>query len=181
MATALTRPFSTTANRARCLVTAVLLLVTLGACASPAGEGKDDPLPVKSHTDDEAWTQQLTEHVARSADSQIDPATVDPFFSPCMGKNGETAPDDRYILIHGANATVPVAQHPEAVRRIRAMPEKEGLTIEGHRKTVDGVPDAVMHAPGRYPLSVDSVAHGEDRMALIVITPCLVPPASPTP
>lgn len=166
------------------LLVAVLLVTALGACASSAGEGKNDPLPVKSRADAKVWAQQLTEDMARSADFQIDPVTVDAFFSPCLGRNGETAPDDRYILIYGARGTVPVAQHPEAVRRIRAMLEKEGLTIEGYRETVNGVPDAIMHArhpTSHYHLSVDSVAHGGDRMALIVITPCLMPPSSPTP
>lgn len=148
---------------------------------STTGTGKDDPLPVKDKSDAQAWAQQMTEHMAEGAGIRIDPATVRPLFTPCTGRNGETARDDRYVLMYSVHSTVPLAQHPEAVRKVRDMLTKEGLTIKNYRETLGGRPDTILDAehPSDYFLSVSSTAGGEDRLLLRVITPCLLPPPAP--
>ncbi|MFE3106850.1 hypothetical protein [Kitasatospora indigofera] len=174
-----TTPFARAGRRA---FAAVILTITLGACMSAPGTGKDDPLPVKDKKDAQAWAQQMTEHMAQSAGLQIDPASIRPLFTGCVGRNGESAPDDRYTLKYSVKSTVPLDQHPEAVRKIRDMAQKEGLTITGYRESADGKPEAFVNAehPSDYSLTA-STSGGQDRMYLSVITPCLVPPASPSP
>jgi hypothetical protein len=183
VATVLSRPFSTTANRSRYLVTAVLLLATLGACASPAGEGKDDPLPVKSLVEAQAWVEELAQHTAQAAGIQINDEPIRPLFTSCVGKNGETAPDDRYTLSYAVHSNVPKVMHPEVVRKIRDLLRSERLRTTGYRETFDGQPDAgvdAFHPTSRYIVDV-STAGGDDRMVIGVDTPCLMPPASPMP
>ncbi|MBD0673252.1 hypothetical protein [Streptomyces sp. CBMA156] len=134
---------------------------------------------MKSKTDAQAWAQQITEHMARTAGIETDPATVDAFFSPCTGKEGETASDDRYILMYSVKSQVPRAQHPEAVRKIRDMLAGEGLTVKGYRETVDSKPDALVDAfhPNRRYSATASSSGSSDRMYLRITTPCLLPSA----
>ncbi|MFJ1708773.1 hypothetical protein [Kitasatospora sp. NPDC088346] len=148
---------------------------------STTGPGKDDPLPVKARSEAEAWARQLTEHLAGSAGIRIDPATVRPFFSPCTGRNGEHAPDDRYFLMYSAHSAVPLARHPEVVRQVRAVLQREGLTITGYRELLDGRPDTILDAehPSDYTVTVESTAGGADHLLLRVTTPCLLPPPAP--
>lgn len=167
------------------LFATAFLVAVLGGCSSPGPDRSDMP-PVKSKTDAQAWAQQITEHMARTAGIEIDPTTVGALFTPCTGRNGETASDDRYILMYSVKSTVPRAQHPEAVRKIRDMLTGEGLTVTGYRETVDDKPDALVDAyhPGsRYSATASTSGHG-DRMYLGITTPCLLPPSeepSPTP
>ncbi|MFE2915408.1 hypothetical protein ACFXI0_17140 [Kitasatospora indigofera] len=174
-----TTPYARIGRRA---FAAMLLAITLGACMSAPGTGKDDPLPVKDKKDAQAWAEQMTEHTARSAGLQIDPASIKPLFTGCVGRNGESAPDDRYTLMYSVKSSVPLDQHPEAVRKIRDMAQQEGLTITSYRETADGKPEAFVNAehPSDYSLTA-STSGGQDRMYLSVITPCLLPPASPSP
>ncbi|MER6365132.1 hypothetical protein [Kitasatospora sp. NPDC001527] len=172
------------ASRTYTRITAfALLLAVLGGCSSAQAD-RSDPLPVKSKADAQTWAQQITEHMARTAGIEPDPATIDALFTPCTGKNGETADDDRYILMYSVKSHVPRAQHPEAVRKIRDMLTGEGLTEEGYRETVDGKPDALVdafHPSSRYTATASTAGTG-DLMYLSVITPCLLPPSDgPTP
>nr|BEK70287.1 hypothetical protein KPHV_75140 [Kitasatospora purpeofusca] len=165
------------------IIATALLLAVLGGC-SAAQSDRNEPLPVKSKTDAQAWAQQITEHMARTGGIEPDPATVDALFTPCTGKNGETASDDRYILMYSVRSSVPRARHPEAVRKIRDMLISEGLTQKGYREDVDGKPDALVdafHPSSRYSVTASTAGTG-DRMYLRVITPCLLPPSdAPTP
>lgn len=148
---------------------------------SPDGTGKSDLLPVKSKADAQSWAQQITEHMAQVSGVQINQEPARPFFSPCTGRNGESAPDDRYTLMYAVHRTVARAQHPEVVRRIRAMLKDEGLTIKSYRETLDGQPEALLyasHPESRYFVEA-STAGGDDRMVLSVTTPCLMPPGAP--
>ncbi|MFD7415820.1 hypothetical protein [Kitasatospora purpeofusca] len=160
-----------------------LLIALLGGCSS-AHPDRSDPLPVKSKTDAKIWAQQITEHMARTGGIEPDPETVEALFTPCTGMNGETASDDRYILIYSVDSHVPRARHPEAVRKIRDMLIGEGLKEEGYREDVDGKPDALVdafHPSSRYTATASTAGTG-DLMYLRVITPCLLPPSEgPTP
>ncbi|WP_405007859.1 hypothetical protein OHV13_30710 [Kitasatospora purpeofusca] len=154
------------------------LLAVLGGCSS-AHSDRSDPIPVKSKTDAQTWAQQITEHMARTGGIEPDPASVDALFTPCTGKNGETASDDRYILMYSVKSSVPRDRHPEAVRKIRDMLTGEGLTVKGYREDVDGKPDALVdafHPSSRYTATASTAGTG-DRMYLRVITPCLLPPS----
>ncbi|MCX4755991.1 hypothetical protein [Kitasatospora purpeofusca] len=134
---------------------------------------------MKSKTDAQAWAQQITEHMARTGGIEPDPASVEALFTPCTGKNGETASDNRYILIYSVDSHVPRARHPEVVRKIRDMLVGEGLTEKGYREDVDGKPDALVdafHPSSRYTATASTAGTG-DRMYLRVITPCLLPPS----
>ncbi|MET9182987.1 hypothetical protein ABZX88_32990 [Kitasatospora aureofaciens] len=169
---------------ARLLATALLLAV-LGGCSSAGPADRSDTPPVKSKDDAQTWAQQITEHMARTAGIETDPSTISALFTPCTGKNGETASDDRYILMYSVKSSVPRAQHPEVVRKVRDMLTGEGLTVQGYRETVDGKPDALVdafHPSSRYLATAETSGSG-DRMYLRVITPCLLPPSegpSPT-
>ncbi|MFI6153585.1 hypothetical protein ACIBCA_12895 [Kitasatospora sp. NPDC051170] len=172
-----------TASESRTLgriIATVLLLAVLGGCSSTHPADRSDTPPVKSKADAQTWAQQITEHMARTAGIEIDPTTVDALFTPCTGRNGETASDDRYVLMYSVKSSVPRAQHPEAVRKVRDMLVGEGLTVEGYRESVDGKPDALVdavHPDSRYTATAETSGSG-DRMYLGVITPCLLPPSS---
>ncbi|MCX5210716.1 hypothetical protein OG689_15710 [Kitasatospora sp. NBC_00240] len=140
--------------------------------------GKDDPLPVKSKAEAQAWAQQITQHMADSAGLRTDPSTANPFFNHCTGKNGESAPDDRYYLMYSIFSAVPLAQHPEVIRKIRDMLQKEGLSIKGYREAIDDKPDALVdasHPTSRYFVTA-STGGRENTILLQIITPCLMPP-----
>lgn len=163
----------------RRIIATALLLAALGGCSSAHPADRNDTPPVKSKADAQAWAQQITEHMARTAGIETDPATIDAFFSPCTGRNGETASDDRYILMYSVKSQVPRAQHPEAVRKIRDMLAGEGLTVKGYRESVDGKPDALVdafHPNSRYSATA-STSGSADRMYLRITTPCLLPPS----
>ncbi|MEU6967051.1 hypothetical protein AB0A71_04765 [Kitasatospora aureofaciens] len=177
---------TTSASRTprRILVTALLLAALIG-CSSAHPADRSDTPPVKSKADAQTLAQQITEHMARTAGIEIDPGTVGALFTPCTGRNGETAADDRYILMYSVKSSVPRAQHPEVVRKVRDMLVGEGLTVNGYRESVDGKPDALVdafHPSSRYLATAETSGSG-DRMYLRVITPCLLPPSeepSPT-
>ncbi|MDH6704405.1 hypothetical protein P3T27_001108 [Kitasatospora sp. MAA19] len=174
-----------TTRISRRLACTALLVAMLGACSSTAPTDRNDTPPVKSKADAQAWAQQITEHMARTAGIEIDPATVDALFTPCTGRNGETATDDRYILMYSVKSSVPRAQHPEVVRKVRDMLVGEGLTVNGYRESVDGRPDALVdafHPSSRYSATAETSGRG-DRVYLGITTPCLLPPpasVSPT-
>ncbi|MEV7779741.1 hypothetical protein [Kitasatospora sp. NPDC088351] len=171
----------TTMSRIGRLVVAVLTAVTLGACMSstPApGSGKDDPLPVKSKEESEAWARQLVEHLAQVAGIEINDEPVRPGFTSCVGRNGESAPDDRFTLTYGVHSNVPNARHNEVVRKVRDRLKDEGLKIVGYREMPDGSPESTVsarHPVSDYLVDVSSTA-GDDRISLLVVTPCLKPP-----
>ncbi|MFJ9844587.1 hypothetical protein ACIRYZ_29885 [Kitasatospora sp. NPDC101155] len=173
-----------TGTRLKQLLAAALMATTLGACMSSPGTGKNDPLPVKSRQETLDWAKQLTEHLAQTAGIRINDEPADPVFTSCIGKNGETAPDDRYILIYGVHSNVPNAQHNDVVRKVRDRLTSEGLKITEYQETQGAEPDSTVsarHPNSRYVVDVASTA-GNDRMVLSVTTPCLMPPsASPAP
>ncbi|WP_157537957.1 hypothetical protein [Kitasatospora azatica] len=144
------------------------------------GSGKDDPLPVKAKSETQAWAQRMTEHMARAAGIQTDPTSVKALFTGCEGRNGESAPDDRYYLMYTVFSAVPQNQHPEVVRKIRDMAEKEGLTISVYQETgSDGKVDAVVSANHTSDYNLRASTAGDvDRMYLSVTSPCLMPPAT---
>ncbi|KJS60882.1 hypothetical protein [Streptomyces rubellomurinus] len=181
-----TRP-PLTGTRLKQLLATALLATTLGACMSSTspttgpGTGKDDPLPVKSRQETLDWAKQLTEHLAQSAGIRINAEPADPVFTSCVGRNGESAPDDRYQLIYGVHSTVPDAQHDDVVRKVRDRLTAEGLTITEYQESHGAEPDATVsarHPSSRYVVDVASTA-GHDRMVLSVTTPCLMPPSAP--
>ncbi|MFI9329338.1 hypothetical protein ACIGZJ_17560 [Kitasatospora sp. NPDC052868] len=143
--------------------------------------GKDAPLPVKSRDDALAWARQITDHLAQIAGIQINAEPVDPLFSPCVGRNGESAPDDRYTLIYAVHSYVPNTQHNDVVRKVRDLLTNEGLKISSYQETPAAQPSSTViarHPESRYVVDVSSTA-GDNRMVLGVTTPCLKPPSAP--
>lgn len=163
------------------LVAATLTVSSLGACMANTDSGKDAPLPVKSRDDALSWARQITEHLAQTAGITINAEPVDPLFSPCVGKNGESAPDDRYTLLYAVHSYVPNAQHNEVVRKVRDALTGEGLKISAYQETPATEPSSTVtarHPGSRYVVDVSSTA-GDGRMVLGVTTPCLKPPTGP--
>ncbi|MGW4697525.1 hypothetical protein ACWEO1_34705 [Kitasatospora cineracea] len=137
----------------------------------------NEPLPVMARSDTQAWAQKMTEYMARSAGVTLTADTVKPFFSNCEGRNGEVVEDGRYTLAYHVSSTVPLAQHPDAVRKIKAALEKDGFTITSYRETVNNQPDALLyakHEEGRYFIDV-STGGGTDRLTFTINTRCLMP------
>ncbi|WP_406192355.1 hypothetical protein OH807_00780 [Kitasatospora sp. NBC_01560] len=144
--------------------------------------GKDDPLPVKSRDDALTWARQITEHLAQTAGIQINAEPVDPFYSPCVGRNGESAPDDRYTLFYAVHSYVPNGRHNDVVRKARDLLTTEGLKISAYEETSTAAPSSTVtarHPESRYVVDVSSTA-GDNRMVLGVTTPCLKPPTGPS-
>ncbi|MFE7563308.1 hypothetical protein [Kitasatospora sp. NPDC057500] len=161
------------------LVAVTLTVSTLGACMANDSTAKDAPLPAKSRDDALAWAQQITEHLAQAAGIQINAEPADPFFSPCVGRNGESAPDDRFTLSYAVHSYVPNAQHNDVVRTVRDVLMAEGLKISEYQETPATEPNSTVtarHPESRYVIDVSSTA-GDNRMVLGVTTPCLKPPA----
>ncbi|MFF1901921.1 hypothetical protein [Kitasatospora sp. NPDC058218] len=148
--------------------------------ANPSS-GKDAPLPVKSRDDALAWARQITEHLAQTAGIQINAEPAARLFTPCVGRNGESAPDDRYILDYAVHSDVPNTQHNDVVREVRDLLTKEGLKISDYQETPATQPNSIVtarHPESRYVVDVSSTA-GDNRMVLGVTTPCLKPPTGP--
>ncbi|WP_344331224.1 hypothetical protein [Kitasatospora putterlickiae] len=150
---------------------------------SSPGTGKNDPLPVKSRQEALDWARQLIAHVAQTAGIEINSEPEQILFNPCVGRNGESAPDDRYTLLYSVHSDVPgIERHNEVVRSARDLWTKEGLKISEFREATDATPSAALgarHPDSRYFATVDSTS--DKRMALGVTTPCLMPTsASPS-
>ncbi|WP_157855136.1 hypothetical protein [Kitasatospora purpeofusca] len=139
--------------------------------------GKNDPLPVKSRQEALDWARQLMAHVTQSAGIRINDEPEEIGFNPCVGKNGESAPDDRYTLLYFVHSDVAgIARHNEVVRSTRDLLAGEGLTITEFREATAEKPFAALgarHPASRYYATVDSTS--DKRMALSVTTPCLMP------
>ncbi|MFE2728406.1 hypothetical protein [Kitasatospora sp. NPDC059327] len=144
--------------------------------------GKDAPLPVKSRDDALTWVQQITEHLAQTAGIQINAEPADPVFTSCVGKNGESAPDDRFILSYAVHSDVANTQHNDVVRKVRDLLTSEGLKISTYQEAPTAQPNSIVtarHPESRYVVDVSSTA-GDNRMVLGVTTPCLKPPTGPS-
>ncbi|MER6398144.1 hypothetical protein ABT263_19120 [Kitasatospora sp. NPDC001603] len=143
--------------------------------------GKDAPLPVKSRDEALTWARQITEHLTQTAGIQVNAEPADPFYSPCVGRNGESAPDDRYTLFYAVHSYVPNTQHNDVVRKVRDLLTKEGLTISDYQEAPATQANSTVtarHPDSRYVVDVSSTA-GDNRMVLSVTTPCLKPPSVP--
>ncbi|WP_282205018.1 hypothetical protein [Kitasatospora fiedleri] len=141
----------------------------------------NEPLPVLAKSDAETWAQHLTRYLAQTAGVTLTAESATPYFSTCEGRNGEVADDGRYTLAYHVASTTPRAQHPDAVRRIRAALEKEGFTVTGYREAWENQPDVLLyarHAEGRYFVDV-STGVNTDRLTFTVNTRCLMPPPAP--
>ncbi|PBC71056.1 hypothetical protein BX265_5626 [Streptomyces sp. TLI_235] len=177
------RPSPPTAPVRRLLALTLTALTTLTAGGCMSTPGKNDPLPVMAKTDAQAWAQHMTEFLAQTAGVTLTPATAKPFFSNCVGKNDEVVDDGRYTLSYAVDSTVPLQQHPEAVKKIRAALEQQKFTIDGYRETWEGKPSALLDATntdGRYLVSVET-GGGTDRLLFRINTRCLMPPSTPSP
>ncbi|MFI2611650.1 hypothetical protein [Kitasatospora sp. NPDC018619] len=156
--------------------------------ASPGSgkyDGKDDPLPVRSKQESLDWARQFIAHMAQSTGAGVNDEPENFLFTPCIGRNGEKAPDDRYTLDYGVHADVPDDRQNDVLRKTRELLTAQGLTVTEYRENPSGrpLPEPVVafsarHPESRYVVDVDSTA-GHDRMSLAVRTPCLVPPADP--
>ncbi|MFJ6140565.1 hypothetical protein [Kitasatospora sp. NPDC092286] len=173
-----TRP-SASRTALKRLAAVTLMVSTLGACMADAG--KDAALPVKTREEALDWARQLTEHLAQTAGIQINNEPADPVFTSCVGKNGESAPDDRFTLSYAVHSTVPNAQHNDVVHKVRDLLTSEGLKISTYQETPADQPNSIVtarHPDSRYVVDVSSTA-GNNRMVLGITTPCLKPPTAP--
>ncbi len=131
--------------------------------------------------DAQAWAQKMTEYMAQAAGVTLSKDSINPFFSNCEGKNGEVVEDGRYTLAYHVASTVPVAEHPDAVRKLKPVLEQDGFTVTSYRETVNGRPEALLyakHKEGRYFINV-STGGGTDRLTFTINTRCLMPPSAP--
>ncbi|MFD4661396.1 hypothetical protein ACFWP2_37950 [Kitasatospora sp. NPDC058444] len=144
--------------------------------------GPNDPIPVKARQDAQAWAQHMTEYMAQTAGTALDPASVEPVFSNCVGKHDEVRDDGRYKLSYAVYSSAPLEQHPEAVRKVRTMLEQQGFKIDGYRETVDDKVNTILDASqesSQYLVTVSTTKGG--LLLFLVKTPCLMPPTpSPT-
>ncbi|MER7583272.1 hypothetical protein [Kitasatospora sp. NPDC097691] len=153
------------------------LPLILGGCMSTPGP--NDPLPVKARQDAQAWAQHLTEYMAQTAGVTLDTGSVEPVFNDCVGKHDEVRKDGRYKLSYAVYSSAPLEQHPEAVRKVRAMLEQQGFKIDGYRETVNDKVDTVLDASqtsSRYLVTVQTTKGG--LLNFQVNTPCLMPPTA---
>ncbi|MFE7561846.1 hypothetical protein [Kitasatospora sp. NPDC057500] len=161
------------------LLGAALLVAALGACtASGPGDGKDDPLPVKSRADAVVWARGVVEHLALAVEVRLNDGPAGTNFSRCFGKKGEPFFEDRYELIYGARSDTPNSRHAEVVRRARDRLLGDGFEVTDFRVTTDGTPHSLVgarHPGSRHQVSVRS-GEGDDALAFVVITPCLQEP-----
>ncbi|MEU6234360.1 hypothetical protein [Kitasatospora sp. NPDC047058] len=172
-----------TGTRLKRLLAVALMVATLGACMSNPGTGKYDPLPVKSQQETLDWARQLIAHLVQTVGIEINSEPEEAGFHPCIGRNGESAPDGRYTLLYFVHSDVPGARHNDVVRSARDLLTKEGLKVTVYREATDTKPSVALwtrHPESNYTVRVDSTS--DKRMALSVTTPCLMPPsASPAP
>ncbi|RPE29150.1 hypothetical protein [Kitasatospora cineracea] len=127
--------------------------------------------------DTQVWAQKMTEYMAQAAGVTLNKDSVNPFFSNCEGKNGEVVEDGRYTLAYHVASTVPLAEHPGAVRKLKPVLEQDGFTVTSYRETVNGRPEALLYAKhneGRYFINV-STGGGPDRLTFTINTRCLMP------
>lgn len=139
--------------------------------------GPNDPLPVKARQDAQDWAQHMIGYMARTAGAALDAGSAEPKFSNCVGKNDEVLNDGRYKLSYVAYSSVPLDQHPDAVRKVRAMLEQQGFKIDGYRETTNDKLDTVLDASqesSRYMVTVETTTGG--LLLFRVRTPCLMPP-----
>ncbi|GAA2144799.1 hypothetical protein GCM10009760_32720 [Kitasatospora kazusensis] len=138
------------------------------------------PLPVMAKSAAQDWAQHMTAYMAQRAGFRLTESSVNPHFSPCVGRRDELANDGRYSLSYSVSGSVPLAQHPDAVRRIRDLLKERGFEVGSYRETAaDGI-DALLDArepTSRYLVSAET-AGGPDRLLLTVSTPCLLPPTA---
>ncbi|MFF9646240.1 hypothetical protein [Kitasatospora aureofaciens] len=119
----------------------------------------------------------MTEYMAQTAGTALDAGSAEPIFSNCVGKNDEVREDGRYKLGYVAYSSAPLEQHPEAVRKVRAMLEQQGFKSDGYRETTDGKVDTVLDASqesSQYMITVETTTGG--LLLFWVRTPCLMPP-----
>ncbi|MFD4395193.1 hypothetical protein [Kitasatospora sp. NPDC058478] len=165
------------ARRLGAAALAPCLSLILGGCASTPGP--NDPLPVKARQDAQDWAKHMTEDTAQTAGAALDPGSVEPLFSDCVGRNDEVREDGRYKLSYAVYSSTPLEQHPEAVRKVRTMLEQQGFKIDGYRESANGKVDTVLdasQASSRYLITVETTSGG--LLAFRVRTPCLMPPAA---
>ncbi|MFJ9459222.1 hypothetical protein ACIRST_29560 [Kitasatospora sp. NPDC101447] len=150
-------------------------------------DGKDDPLPVKSQQEALDWARQIIAHVAQTTGARINAEPEIYGFNPCVGRNGEKAPDDRYTLDYGVHADVPDDQQNDVLRKVRDLLTGEGLKVTEYQEIPAGDPPAqpaaafsARHPDSQYVVDVDSTG-GHNRMSLAVRTPCLLPPSESAP
>ncbi len=141
--------------------------------------GPNDPLPVKARQDVQDWAKHMTEYMAQTAGVTLDPSSVEPIFSDCVGKNDEVRKDGRYKMSYAVYSSAPLEQHPEAVRKVRTMLEQQGFKIDGYRESINGEVNTALdasQASSRYLVTVQTTKG--KLLSFIVNTPCLMPPTT---
>ncbi|MFE2937471.1 hypothetical protein ACFXKG_00110 [Streptomyces sp. NPDC059255] len=164
-------------------IAVLALTLLLGGCMSEGENSANAPLPRMGKKKAEEWARHWTESMARTAKAEIEPGT-DPEvpaanFTNCTGKNGESADDGRFTLRYSVRARLPQSQHAEAVRTIRDTLKEQGLEIQDFRSDPTASPPNLLYA--RHPANHQFISvrdSDEERLVLIVSTPCLLPPGA---
>ncbi|MFD6415283.1 hypothetical protein [Streptomyces sp. NPDC060194] len=141
------------------------------------------PLPRMTKQKAEAWARHWSASMARTAGATIVPARTMLDARRCIGKGGELPADGRFFIDHGIQARLPKGQHADAIRKLRAKLEEQGLHIDAYRAvdepyTEDGLEVrsglGATHPTDHHHVSVDSIS--DDLISFAVYTPCLLPP-----
>ncbi|MFD7979040.1 hypothetical protein [Streptomyces sp. NPDC059071] len=141
-------------------------------------EGKNDPLPRMSKEKAQAWAKHWVESMARTAKAEIVPHTHQANFTPCLGRNGESAGDGRFTLAYDVRAKLPKAEQSAGIRAITAELEAQGFRIVGSRTDASAERGRYLvqaeHPKDRQYVSAGDVS--DELITLNVNTPCLLPP-----
>ncbi|MFF1476070.1 hypothetical protein ACFVYD_00480 [Streptomyces sp. NPDC058301] len=137
------------------------------------------PLPRMSKEKAEEWARHWTDSMTRTAKATVDPRTArrQADYTNCVGRNGESADDGRFTLSYSVRATLPRAQHAEAVRAIRDTLKSKGFEIQGYRSDPSKNPANLLDAQHPTDHHFISAEDLDDNLLLFVVnTPCLLPP-----
>ncbi|MEV0275532.1 hypothetical protein AB0I22_03985 [Streptomyces sp. NPDC050610] len=144
---------------------------------------KNAPLPRMSRESAQTWARKFTERLAKSIGEPVGPRTPDARFLKCGGKNGETATDDRFILMYSAWVKVPAERHNEAAHKLREILVDEGYTITTERSYKAPKQSMILEArpkKGGFFIAIQSAAvdGGFPEITLGIDSPCMIPPGA---
>jgi hypothetical protein len=161
----------------RALLILIVVSISGGCMAGDTGKGNpNDPLPRMSRGGAESWAEQFVASMARSAEVRVDPKTVRPGFTRCVGKNDEVADDGRFQLHYSARAPLEPHDYAAAVKRVRSELEKRDYRIDGYQEKQGSVVSlSATNVKKGFFVSVEGY-HGQRSLLFVVMTPCLLPP-----
>ncbi|KUJ70080.1 hypothetical protein ACZ90_06905 [Streptomyces albus subsp. albus] len=154
------------------------MALVLGGCMSE-NDDANDPLPVMSRPGAQKWARHFVDSMARTADTQIDPTSVRPDFTVCVGKDDEVVDDGRFVLDFSARAPLATAGQAKATQAIRGELEKRGYEIVSYQEAPGKDPGVTLeawNAENHFAISVEGYRRHDGELLLTITTPCLLPP-----